>query len=59
MNAAKQTLIYYTCSCCKESYSDKEDADRCCSGIHMDEQDAIWEKRLDLSRGSISVCPHH
>ena len=59
MNAIKRSLIYYTCQCCKESYSDKEDAGKCCSGMHIDEQEAIWERRLDLAHTSISVCPHH
>lgn len=59
MDARENTLTFYTCQCCKESYISKKDADRCCSGIHMDEQDNIWERRLDLSKSSIPVCPHH
>ena len=62
MNATKHTLIYYTCSCCKESYRDLEDASCCCTGVYVinrHEQDAIWERRLDLNHSSIAVCQHH
>lgn len=59
MDATKKTLVCYTCSCCKESYSDKEDAERCCSGLYAIEQEEIWERRLDLTHSSIPICPHH
>ena len=61
MNTIEHTLIYYTCSCCRESYRDLEDANRCCTGVYLSkhEQEAIWERRLDLNHSSIAICQHH
>jgi len=53
----ERILKCYTCSCCKESYESKDDADECCSGTSK--QNEIWERRLDLAHSSISICPHH
>lgn len=57
------TSGYFTCKCCGASYNVKWGkfygaSHRCCTGLPQDEQEELWDNRLNPTSVLLRDCPH-